>query len=99
MFAAPPVIQTEVFARVPDKLRTKTNMRLQSGIPRDSFLEGPSFDRAGNLYVTNVPYGQIFRVSPQGPTARRSLSPRARPARSCWRGSKSPARPCIRIRE
>ena len=66
MFAAPPVIQTEVFARVPDKLRTKTNMRLQSGIPRDSFLEGPSFDRAGNLYVVNIPYGQIFKVSPQG---------------------------------
>lgn len=66
MYAAPPVIQTEVFARVPDKLRVKTNPRLQSGIPRDSFLEGPSFDRAGNLYVVNIPYGQIFRISPQG---------------------------------
>ncbi len=66
MFAAPPVIQTEVFARVPDALRVKTNPRLQSGIPRDSFLEGPSFDRAGNLYVVNIPYGQIFKVTPQG---------------------------------
>ena len=66
MFAAPPVIQTEVFARVPDALRAKTNVRLQSGIPRDSFLEGPSFDRAGNLYVVNIPYGQIFKVTPQG---------------------------------
>jgi gluconolactonase len=66
LFAAPPVIQTEIFARVPDALRVKTNPRLQSGIPRDSFLEGPSFDRAGNLYVVNIPYGQIFKVSPQG---------------------------------
>jgi gluconolactonase len=66
MYAAPPVIQTEIFARVPDTLRVKANPRLQSGIPRDCFLEGPSFDRAGNLYVVNIPYGQVFRVSPQG---------------------------------
>jgi gluconolactonase len=66
VFAAPPVIQTEIFARLPDALRVKSNPRKQSGIPRDSFLEGPSFDRAGNLYVVNIPYGQIFKVSPQG---------------------------------
>ena len=67
MYAAPPVIQTEVFARVPDALRGKgAKLREQSGVPRDSFLEGPSFDRAGNLYVVNIPYGQIFKVSPRG---------------------------------
>lgn len=66
MYAAPPVIDTEIFARVPDELRAKENPRLQSGIPRDCFLEGPSFDRDGNLYVTNIPYGQIFRVAPDG---------------------------------
>ncbi|MBV8888090.1 MAG: SMP-30/gluconolactonase/LRE family protein [Alphaproteobacteria bacterium] len=65
MFAAPPVIQTEIFARVPDSLRAHSP-RQQSGIERDSFLEGPSFDRDGNLYVVNIPYGQVFRVSPQG---------------------------------
>ena len=31
----------------------------------DSFLEGPSFDRAGNLYLCDIPWGRIFRVSPQ----------------------------------
>ena len=41
-------------------------MRLQSGVLRDCFLEGPSFDRDGNLYVTNIPYGRIFGVSPEG---------------------------------
>jgi len=30
-----------------------------------SFLEGPSFDREGNLYVVDIPYGRIFRVSPE----------------------------------
>jgi sugar lactone lactonase YvrE len=30
-----------------------------------TLLEGPSFDR-GNLYVTNIPYGQILKVSSTG---------------------------------
>ena len=66
MFAAPPVIETTIFARLPDALRARANPRQQSGVPRDSFLEGPSFDRAGNLYVVNIPYGQVLRVSSQG---------------------------------
>lgn len=32
----------------------------------DSFLEGPVFDNAGNLYVTDIPFGRVFRISPQG---------------------------------
>jgi len=66
VFAAPPVIETHVFARVPDELRAHQNPRHQSGVPRDCFIEGPSFDRDGNLYVVNIPYGQVFRVSPDG---------------------------------
>jgi sugar lactone lactonase YvrE len=30
------------------------------------FLEGPAFDRAGNLYVTDIPFGRIFRVDARG---------------------------------
>lgn len=30
----------------------------------ECFLEGPSFDRAGNLYLVDVPWGRIFKVSP-----------------------------------
>src|SRR5580700_11111629 len=66
VFAAPPVIETHVFARVPDELRAHQNPRHQSGVPRDCFIEGPSFDRDGNLYIVNIPYGQVFRVSPDG---------------------------------
>jgi gluconolactonase len=66
VYAAPPVVKTEVFARVPDSQRAQENPRKQSGVVRDCFLEGPSFDRDGNLYVTNIPYGQIFKVSPDG---------------------------------
>ena len=71
VFAAPQLIQTEVFAAVPRSLR-KTTVPAEriaaggGGIPAGSFLEGPSFDRAGNLYVVDIPYGRIFRISPHG---------------------------------
>lgn len=71
MFTSPPEIQSEVFARPPDKFRIRDRpvdwLRVQRrGLPVDSFLEGPSFDWQGNLYVVDVPYGRIFRVDPQG---------------------------------
>lgn len=66
MFAAPPIVKTEIFARLPDAMRSHDNPRHQSGVPRDSFLEGPSFDRDGNLYVVNIPYGEVLKVTPAG---------------------------------
>ncbi len=71
MFAAPPDIATEVFSRMPERFRMRGRTPewvrvLRRGEPLDSFLEGPSFDRAGNLYVTDIPYGRIFRIDPQG---------------------------------
>jgi gluconolactonase len=66
VFASPPIIETEIFARVPDEFRQHHDPRHQSGVPRDCFIEGPSFDRDGNLYITNIPYGQIFKISPRG---------------------------------
>lgn len=71
MFAPPPVIKTEVFAELPDSLRktgqTAEWLRVQKrGASMGSFLEGPSFDEEGNLYVVDIPYGRIFRISPVG---------------------------------
>ena len=70
LFAPPPVLKTEVFARVPDKYRkpraTVWGAVNAGGAHLDSFLEGPSFDRQGNLYVVDIPFGRIFRVSPKG---------------------------------
>jgi gluconolactonase len=57
MFPAPAIIKPELFARIPDGLWKKGSHM--------SILEGPSFDREGNLYVVNVSYGQVFRISPQ----------------------------------
>jgi gluconolactonase len=70
VFYQPPVrIGTKVFARLPENLRVK-NRRSGWAFGKDradlhSFLEGPSFDRAGNLYLVDIPYGRILRVSPQ----------------------------------
>jgi gluconolactonase len=65
MFSAPK-INSEVFARLPDRLRVTDNPEVRFGHARDSFLEGPAFDRSGNLYCVDVPYGRIFRISPDG---------------------------------
>ena len=67
----PEVIQTEVFAELPARLRKSGTPpeRLAAGktaVAMGSFLEGPSFDRTGNLYVTDLAWGRIFKVSPKG---------------------------------
>jgi len=36
------------------------------GLPVDCFIEGPSFDRAGNLYFVDIPFGRVFRLSTRG---------------------------------
>lgn len=38
----------------------------QGGRLADSFLEGPVFDEQGNLFVTDIPFGRVFRIDPQG---------------------------------
>jgi gluconolactonase len=38
----------------------------RQGAEVECFLEGPSFDRAGNLYFTDIPFGRIFRIPPGG---------------------------------
>jgi gluconolactonase len=65
------LLQSEVFAELPQRLRRRGTPpeRLAAGksaTPAGCFLEGPAFDRAGNLYVVDLAWGRIFRVSPQG---------------------------------
>ena len=38
----------------------------RNGAHVDSFLEGPVFDALGNLYVTDIPFGRIFRIDAKG---------------------------------
>jgi gluconolactonase len=70
VFAAPRLIETRVFARLPDEFRIQNRhtewSRTRGGPPLHSFLEGPSFDRSGNLYCVDLCRGRIFRITPQG---------------------------------
>ena len=71
LFAPPERIETKVFAEVPAKLRKgkAPPERLAAGkgpTPAGCFLEGPAFDREGNLYVVDLAFGRIFRISPRG---------------------------------
>lgn len=68
----PPVVRdTEVFATMPEPFRRRGARSAwadanRGGAPVDSFLEGPVFDAEGNLYVTDIPYGRVFRIDPRG---------------------------------
>jgi gluconolactonase len=69
MFAAPPTIETTIFATLPDELRIRNRpceLAKHIGKDLDSFLEGPSFDRQGNLYCVDVAFSRIFRVDLRG---------------------------------
>lgn len=61
----PVVLDAEVFTELPESLRKKNQSsywaaRNKRGLNVDCFLEGPSFDRDGNLWFTDIPYGRIL---------------------------------------
>jgi len=78
MYAAPPLLETEVFAALPRELHKPDRLsewvaarRASNSSPRSnamgsfaSWLAGPSFDRQGNIYCADIPFGRIFRLSP-----------------------------------
>lgn len=72
MYPPPPLIETRVFARLPDQYRRTSHegsefFRHQPAhLPTHSLLEGPSFDKEGNLYCVDIPWGRIFRVDERG---------------------------------
>src|SRR5712672_3728688 len=63
-------IQARPFTSLPAKFRKKRRTSWsdpnRGGAEVDSFLEGPSFDRNGNLYCVDIPFGRVFRVDPKG---------------------------------
>jgi gluconolactonase len=71
-YLQPPVLRdAEIFTSMPAHYR-RTGVRSvwsdanRGGAQVDSFLEGPVFDTAGNLYVTDIPFGRIFRIDAAG---------------------------------
>src|SRR5438094_5111123 len=64
----PRLIPTEIFSAMPKEFRR--NVRTdwadanRPGAPTNCFIEGPSFDASGNLYIVDIPFGRIFKISP-----------------------------------
>jgi sugar lactone lactonase YvrE len=66
-YPVPPVIQAELYVRIPDKLRCpgeNPEWQTWSKDPFDIFLEGPVADKDGGLYVVDIPFGRILYISP-----------------------------------
>ena len=72
MYPAPPVQEASVFTIIPPALCKGEDAYSEwasvqfHGAPVPTFLEGPSFDRNGDLWVVDIPWGRLFRVSPDG---------------------------------
>lgn len=67
----PQLVETRVFSSMPAEFRrpgVSSNWAdaNRGGHPVDCFIEGPSFDKSGNLYVVDIPFGRIFRISRDG---------------------------------
>jgi gluconolactonase len=64
----PKLIETQIFSAVPAEFRRKVATEWadanRPGQPTDCFIEGPSFDADGNLYIVDIPFGRIFRITP-----------------------------------
>ena len=64
----PRLIETHVFSAMPKEFRRSVRTDWadanRPGAPTDCFIEGPSFDASGNLYIVDIPFGRIFKISP-----------------------------------
>jgi sugar lactone lactonase YvrE len=67
-YPPPPVIHAELFVRIPDEKRCLgQDTEWRGGFVgqfKSIFLEGPIVDDRGNIYVVDIPYGRILRISP-----------------------------------
>jgi gluconolactonase len=69
-FKQPELIKAERFMSMPkkfrDRRRTAWSDPNRQGAEVECFLEGPSFDRDGNLWFVDIPFGRVFRITPRG---------------------------------
>lgn len=64
--AEPTIIEASVLTAMPAELRRLVRSSWadanKAGELVDCFIEGPSFDRAGNLFVVDIPHGRILQI-------------------------------------
>ncbi|RZK03938.1 MAG: SMP-30/gluconolactonase/LRE family protein [Novosphingobium sp.] len=71
MYPIPPSVDAEVFAEIPEALsygsRKSDWASVQvHGNATPTFLEGPCFDAAGDLWVTDIPWGRVLKIARDG---------------------------------
>lgn len=71
MFAAPPSVEAQLFAVIPEEFWRRGQASVWAdtqfpGADTPTFLEGPAFDTDGNLWVVDIPWGRLFRITPSG---------------------------------
>ena len=82
-------VDTELFSSMPTHYRrsdvvTSWSRLNRMGLPGDCFIEGPVFDDSGDLFITDIEYGRVFRIDP-GVLGRWSPTGMAnRTASLCW---------------
>ncbi|KAG7071091.1 hypothetical protein JMJ76_0002329 [Colletotrichum scovillei] len=68
-YPVPPIMNAELYVRIPDELRCiGKDTEWRGGFARQFhhiFLEGPVVDDIGNLYVVDIPYGRILKIDPE----------------------------------
>lgn len=63
----PSTIVADIYTSMPEKFR-KTGVRSdwadanRGGFAVDSFIEGPVFNQTGELFITDIPFGRIFKI-------------------------------------
>lgn len=64
------ITEARVVTSMPERFRGRCRTAWsdinRQGEPLECFLEGPSFDRDGNLWLVDIPFGRIFRIAPDG---------------------------------
>lgn len=67
-YPPPPTITASLYLRIPEEVRCKNrDSEWRGGFSRpfqNIFLEGPVYTSSGDLYVVDIPYGRILRISP-----------------------------------
>ena len=63
-FTPPPTIEAQLYVTVPSELRSRNESEWRGGFAggyENIFLEGPTTDDEGNLWVTDIPHGRILK--------------------------------------
>lgn len=64
-YPIPPVIVAEDYVRIPEEVRCTQESEWRGGFTggyQNIFLEGPLIDKNGDLFITDIPHGQILKV-------------------------------------